>query len=158
MMCAASRIARDLGFMALVTGESIAQVSDILVLRPSAASDKQQIINIARDIGTEEFSRHTRVLCCHYKKSHQLQLARDESRFDYSVLEASINTVEIQLITELIDDISVHSGEVVIVDHIDPTAIIIDIRHPHEVEQKLLAGNDLTATVLMIPFYALSTR
>ncbi len=91
MMRATSRIARDLGFMALVTGESI-------------------------------------------------------------------NTVEIQLITELIDDISVHSGEVVIVDHIDPTATIIDIRHPHEVEQKLLAGNDLTATVLMIPFYAFSTR
>ena len=77
MLRAADRIARDVGAEALVTGESIAQVSsqtlanlavidsvaESLVIRPLATVDKQRIIDLAREIGTEEFSSsHPRIL------------------------------------------------------------------------------------------------
>ncbi|MDE0507903.1 MAG: tRNA 4-thiouridine(8) synthase ThiI, partial [Gammaproteobacteria bacterium] len=77
MLRAADRIAAEVGAEALVTGESVAQVSsqtltnlavidsvaDNLVLRPLATTDKQQIIDLARTIGTEEFSRHIPEYC-----------------------------------------------------------------------------------------------
>ena len=71
MLRAATAVAKEMDIQALVTGEAIAQVSsqtlhnlavidsvtDMLVLRPLIAMDKQDIINIAARIGTEEFAK-----------------------------------------------------------------------------------------------------
>ncbi len=70
-MRAATKIAEKGKIQALVTGESLGQVSsqtltnlnvinrvtDTLILRPLAAYDKQDIIDIARKIGTEDFAK-----------------------------------------------------------------------------------------------------
>lgn len=70
MLRAADRIAERHGIPALVTGESVSQVSSQtlhnlavieqsphrLVLRPLSLTDKAEIIRIARDIGTAEFA------------------------------------------------------------------------------------------------------
>ena len=67
---AAEQIAAGLDIESIVTGESVTQVSsqtlpnlavmnsvtDCLVLRPLATSNKQDIIDVALDIGTEELS------------------------------------------------------------------------------------------------------
>lgn len=67
MLKAAAEIARDYSATGLVMGDAVAQVSsqtltnlnvvdrasDEVVLRPLIAMDKQEIIRIARDIGTE---------------------------------------------------------------------------------------------------------
>ena len=77
MLRAATQVAEDLGVDALVTGESVAQVSsqtlpnlavidratDLLVLRPLVAMDKQDIIAVARQIGTEPFAAHMPEYC-----------------------------------------------------------------------------------------------
>jgi thiamine biosynthesis protein ThiI len=77
MLRAATRIASRLQIEALVTGESVAQVAsqtlanlavidavtDIVLLRPLIVTDKQDIIDIARRIGTEEFSKHMPEYC-----------------------------------------------------------------------------------------------
>src|SRR5690606_16928301 len=70
MLRVAAQVADEIGAEALVTGESVAQVSSqtlknlavidevcpMLVLRPLVMSDKQDIVDMARRIGTAQFS------------------------------------------------------------------------------------------------------
>lgn len=77
MMRTAARIAERLGIQALVTGESLGQVSsqtltnlnvidrctELLILRPLIAMDKQDIINESRRIGTEDFAKSMPEYC-----------------------------------------------------------------------------------------------
>ena len=74
----ATRIANISKYKALVTGENLAQVasqtlknmdligrtSDLLVLRPLVAFDKEEIIDVARRIGTLELSNRPEPDCC----------------------------------------------------------------------------------------------
>lgn len=78
MVRIAQGIARNLGAKALITGESIGQVAsqtmesilctnevaDIPILRPLIGLDKQEIIEIARKIGTYEISIRPYEDCC----------------------------------------------------------------------------------------------
>ena len=78
MMSIASRIAEQTGSGALITGESLGQVASQtmaalsctdaaagkVVFRPLIGMDKQEIINIARDIGTFETSIEPYEDCC----------------------------------------------------------------------------------------------
>ncbi len=75
---AAERLAGQIGAMALVTGDSLAQVAsqtlenlitsaravEAPVLRPLVAHDKQQIMELAREIGTYEISLEPVKDCC----------------------------------------------------------------------------------------------
>ena len=72
MLRAADAVAKKLNISSLVTGESVAQVSsqtlknlavidsvtETMVLRPLCTYAKQEIIDIAREIGTEDFSKN----------------------------------------------------------------------------------------------------
>ncbi|MFI3173651.1 MAG: tRNA uracil 4-sulfurtransferase ThiI [Bacillota bacterium] len=78
MMVAGEKIAAKTDAMTLVTGESLGQVAsqtmhgihaidgicELPVLRPLIAMDKQDIINIARDIGTYDISIRPYEDCC----------------------------------------------------------------------------------------------
>ncbi len=71
MVRATSKVAERYGVQALVTGEALGQVSsqtltnlrlidnvsDTLILRPLISYDKEHIINLARQIGLEDFAR-----------------------------------------------------------------------------------------------------
>ena len=174
MLRAAGRLARSLHVKALVTGESVAQVSsqtlsnlsvidavaDGLVLRPLATTDKQQIIDTARAIGTEQFSRHVPEYCAVISRrpatrARQQHIARAEQHFDFAVLDASIEAARVQLLTEVAGEIGTTTHQVEVVADVDLDAIIIDIRHPDDCERKPLHCN---AAVLQIPFYALRAR
>src|SRR5690606_1812207 len=77
MLRASTQLAQKLELDALVTGEAISQVSsqtlpnlnvidsatEMLVLRPLIASHKQDIIDIATQIGTAEFAKHMPEYC-----------------------------------------------------------------------------------------------
>lgn len=77
MFAAADRLAAERGIPALVTGEAIGQVSsqtlahlaeidrvcERLVLRPLAGMDKQDIIALARRIGTHDLSARAKEVC-----------------------------------------------------------------------------------------------
>ncbi|MBL4581450.1 MAG: tRNA 4-thiouridine(8) synthase ThiI [Gammaproteobacteria bacterium] len=176
MLRAAERIAAGLHIEALVTGESVAQVSSQtlpnlavidsvtngLVLRPLATTDKQQIIDIARVIGTEEFSKDIPEYCAVISnkpttraKPHRIE--REEARFDFAVLDAAIDSAKHQLITDLAADLDGESTEVKIVETLDSNSTVIDIRHPDEVELKplILSGQNQPSELLNIPFYQL---
>lgn len=176
MLRAASRVAEHMDIKALCTGESVAQVSsqtlvnlsvidqasDCLVLRPLVTSDKQYIIDLARQIGSEEFSRNIPEYCAVISRNPTTRarperIEREEARFDFSVLDTAVEQARYQLITEVIDDFSEVSSEVEIVSGVEPGATVIDIRHPTETNISPLRTVE-PASLRTIPFYQLRTE
>lgn len=174
MLRAAARIADDIGAQALVTGESVAQVSSqtlvnlaaidevcpMLVLRPLIMSDKQDIVDMARKIGTAQFSAVIPEYCgvisvrpTTRAKPHRVQ--RAEGNFDMAVLEQALADRVLVDISTLQQVGSEPKQDVVCVKTAPPGSVIIDIRHPDEEEHAPLqvAG----AEVMRLPFYRLAS-
>ncbi len=175
MLRAAEAIAKRMNINGLVTGESIAQVSsqtlmnlavidsvtESMVLRPLCTSDKQEIIDIAREIGAEDFSKNIPEYCAVISKNPTTKaklekIENEENRFDFEKLQAAIDSARYQLITEVVDDFNNSSSEVAIEKEVSSGSIVIDIRHPDDLEITPLqiAG----AEILNIPFYQLRTN
>ena len=176
MVRAGDLIAKKLGLNALITGESIAQVSsqtlanlsvidgvsDSLILRPLCTSDKQEIINIAREIGTEDFSKDIPEYCAVISKkpttkAKKVRIEREEARFDEKILKEAVDKAKYQIISELHNDLSVKRADVEIVRNVKEGSIIIDIRHPNEREVNPLALKG-EVTIINVPFYTLSSK
>jgi thiamine biosynthesis protein ThiI len=176
MLRCAEQIAAGLHIKAIVTGESVAPVSsqtlpnlaiidlvtDCLVLRPLATTDKQQIIDTARVIGSEEISKDIPEYCSVISnkpatraKLHRIE--REEARFDFAVLDAATSSAKHQLITDLVVDLDGESAEVKIVETLNSDCTVIDIRHPDEAEINplILEGRNQPRERLNIPFYKL---
>ena len=174
MLRAATEVASTLGIQALVTGESVAQVSsqtlhnlavidqvtDTLVLRPLACSDKGDIVDISRRIGAEQFAAHMPEYCgvISVKPKTRAKLARveaEEGKFDFAVLERAVAAAR----SERIDDIRLADEvppevEVLVVPLAN--AVIIDLRHPFEEERSPLRLPGIE--IMKIPFYQLASR
>jgi thiamine biosynthesis protein ThiI len=173
MLRAATRIAADYDIDALVTGESVAQVSsqtlrnlavidsvtDTLVLRPLITTAKEEIIRTAARIGTEEFAANMPEYCGVISvnpttRARPERVEAEEKRFDMAVLERAVSGARVQNI----DDISAAELTRTGVETLSiPLAdsIVVDIRHPQEEE---LAPLQVHAEVLKIPFYELHSR
>ncbi|VEB62557.1 thiamine biosynthesis protein ThiI [Salmonella enterica subsp. enterica] len=71
----------------------IDNVSDTLILRPLISYDKEHIINLARQIGTEDFARTMpELLWRDFKKSDgekplKRKIEAEEENFDFSILD-----------------------------------------------------------------------
>jgi len=172
MLRAASQVAEEMEIQALVTGESVAQVSsqtlpnlavidqvtDTLVLRPLITMDKNDIIDISRKIGTEQFAAHMPEYCgvISVKPTTRAKIAdvlEHESGFDMTVLEQAIASRKVQNINEVVDDLD-YEVDLRIVSEPEAGDVIIDIRHPDEQERKPLAFEG----VKVIPFYTLNSQ
>ncbi len=174
MLKAASEIAAINNASGLVTGDAVAQVSsqtlsnlnvvdrasDEVVLRPLISMDKEAIINIAREIGTEPFARTMPEYCgvISRKPATRAKLHRveeDEAKMDALVLEQAIASRQDTPANRLLETTQTPE-EVELVHTPDVNDIIIDVRHPSEGEQSPLR---LTSNqVVEIPFYELSER
>jgi thiamine biosynthesis protein ThiI len=158
---------------ALVTGEAIAQVSsqtltnlavidevtETLVLRPLIVMDKTDIINLSRQIGTEEFSANIPEYCgvISRKPTTRAKLDRivhEESRFDFGKLDAALAARRKVGIEDIVADLDAEV-RVEPVTELAPGQVVIDIRHPHEEELRPLLLPDVD--VLQIPFYRLNS-
>jgi thiamine biosynthesis protein ThiI len=173
MLRAATRVANDMHIDALVTGEAVAQVSsqtlrnlavidkatDHLVLRPLISTDKEDIIRIAAQIGTEEFAANMPEYCGIISvkpttRARPEKIAVEENRFDMEVLERAIAAARIQNIDEIsAEELSHQDVEVLPVPLAGCT--ILDIRHPNEEQLRPLR---VGARVEKIPFYELHSR
>jgi thiamine biosynthesis protein ThiI len=173
MLRVADRLAEELQIDALVTGECVAQVSsqtlrnlsvidrvtDRLVLRPLIATDKEDIVRIAEQIGTAEFAANMPEYCgvISVRPSTRARLDRtlaQERFFDMAILERALSDRRQSRIDEMTaDDVQPEAVEVLSVPLAHGT--IIDIRHPNEEE---LAPLRLHVPVLKIPFYELQSR
>lgn len=174
MLKAASEIAAINNAAGLVTGDAVAQVSSQtlsnlnvvdrasseVVLRPLISMDKEAIINIAREIGTEPFARTMPEYCgvISRKPATRAKLHRveeDEANMDAQVLEQAIASRQDTPVDRLLETTQTPE-EVELVHTPDVNDVIIDVRHPSEGEQSPL---HLTNNrVVEIPFYELNER
>lgn len=173
-MRAASETARIHKIEALVTGEAIAQVSsqtlfnlsiidkvtDTLVLRPLITSNKGDIIDIARKIGTEDFSASMPEYCgvisvkpTTHARQHKID--EEEAKFDFAVLERAIQNSKVSSIEKLANkkrNLEQDGPAVELIADLATETIVVDIRHPDEEEISPLQINN---KILKIPFYKL---
>ncbi len=174
MLRAATQVAQQLGCAALVTGESVAQVSsqtlpnlaaittatDALVLRPLITMDKGDIIDIARRIGTEEFSAHMPEYCGVISvrpttSAKPEKIAQEEEKFDFGVLEQAVAGAKTRWLHEIIlepeqgEDVEVLAAPLA-------GSVVLDIRHPDEREHAPLEVPGIAVQAL--PFFELNSR
>jgi len=174
MLRAAEQISEDMGITGLVTGESISQVSsqtpmnlslidkatDLLVMRPLVFMNKEEIINIAADIGAYEMAANMPEYCGVISdrpttKANRKRLERDESFFDDQVLADAVANRTAMPVDQIFQS-EVGIDQVARVSTPDVGDVVIDIRHPDEGEDTPL---DLTNNeIIRIPFYELNSR
>lgn len=174
MVRAASKVAERYGVQALVTGEALGQVSsqtltnlrlidnvsDTLILRPLISHDKEHIINLAREIGTEDFARTMPEYCGVISKSPTVKAVKakieeEEANFDFSILDkvvAEANNIDIRDIAQQARDEVV---EVETVSGFGPDDAVLDIRSIDEQDEKPLQLEGVD--VVSLPFYKLSS-
>lgn len=175
MVRAASQIAERYGVQALVTGEALGQVSsqtltnlrlidnvsDTLVLRPLISHDKEHIIDIAREIGTEDFARTMPEYCGVISKSPTVKAVKskieaEEENFDFAILDRVVNEASNVDIREIATQAAQTVVEVETVNALSAGDVVLDIRSVDEQEDKPLALEGIE--VASLPFYKLSTR
>lgn len=170
MLKASEKIADDMGIDALVTGESVAQVSSQtlrnlavidqattkLVLRPLATMNKPEIVAIANQIGTRYFAESMPEYCGVISKNPVIngsfkRMEKEATRFDFAVLDAALEQAKSIPVDSIIDDVN-QAEAVEVVKSLEPGMVVIDIRREDEVAASAL---DI-AGVLAIPFYELN--
>ncbi|MGL4858673.1 MAG: tRNA uracil 4-sulfurtransferase ThiI [Enterobacteriaceae bacterium] len=175
MVRAASQVAQRYGIQALVTGEALGQVSsqtltnlrqidrvsDTLILRPLISHDKESIIALARQLGTEDLASTMPEFCGVISKKPtvkavQEKILAEESRFDFSVLDQVVQQAERLDIRDIAERAQQQVSEVETVDALQEGEIILDIRAPDEQEDNPLQVAD--TQVLTLPFYKLQSQ
>jgi tRNA uracil 4-sulfurtransferase len=175
MMRAASSVAESLGIKAIVTGESIGQVSsqtitnlnvidrvtETLILRPLIYQDKQEIIDMARKIGAEEIAKSMPEYCGVISKKPTVnavleEVLASEQNFDFAVLEHAVQTAKVLDIRTVDYQADQQAHIVSELAQLPSDAIVLDIRSPEETEIKPLsvAGHQ----VVELPFFRLASQ
>ncbi|PSL11975.1 [ThiS-adenylate] sulfurtransferase [Marinobacterium halophilum] len=174
MMRAADKVADRMELNAIVTGESVAQVSsqtlpnlrlidescNHLVLRPLVTMDKPDIIDITRRIGAFEFASAMPEYCgvisdkptTHARRE---RVEAEESNFDFEVLERALEQAEVISIDDIVENRNIH-GDIEAMTRVEAHQTLIDIRPPRDQERKPL--NMPGCDVRVIPFYKLETE
>ena len=170
MLQASEKIANDMKIDALVTGESVAQVSSQtlrnlalidqatskLVLRPLSMMSKPDIIDIANKIGTSKFAESMPEYCGVISKNpvthgNYERVASEARRFDYSVLDTAVENAIPVNVDEIDVDISEIGQMEVISDLSSGNYTVIDIRQSADCIET-------SVETLKIPFYKLKSE
>ena len=173
MLRVAEKVADEFNAPAIVTGECVGQVSsqtltnlavidkatDMLTMRPLITMDKQDIISISRETGTEEFAAVMPEYCgvISDKPTTCAKLERiekEENNFDFDVLNNAFENRKVENIDSLYQT-TTNIDEVEVVSMPSTSDVVIDIRHPQELAMKplFLTKNQ----VIEIPFFKLQS-
>ncbi len=174
-MRAAGKVADKFGIEALVTGEALGQVSsqtltnlrhidgvtDSLILRPLINWDKEDIINVAREIGTEDFAKTMPEFCGVISKSPTVKAVKakleiEEDKFDFSILDRVVDEARVMDIRDIEKQSQEQAPEVELVEQVAGDAIVLDIRSPDEEDESPLELEGIE--VKHLPFYKLATQ
>ncbi len=170
MLMASEKIADEMGIDALVTGESVAQVSsqtlrnlalidqacNKLVLRPLATMNKPEIIDLSAQIGTKRFAETMPEYCGVISKNpvthgSYKKMEKEALKFDYSVLDKAVEDAVKTDVKDIVDQIE-DIGEVDIINDLSSGEYtVIDIRQGD-------ACIEASCEVLKIPFYNLKNE
>ena len=169
MLLASEKVADEMEIDALLTGESVAQVSsqtlrnlalidqvtNKLILRPLATMNKPEIINIANDIGTRRFAENMPEYCGVISKNPIIhgsykRMEKEAKRFDYSVLDKAVEDSVSIYVDEIIDDVT-NASPIEVVHDLTNEHVVIDIR----AEEDCI---ETSCKSIKIPFHKLKTE
>ena len=175
MVRAASQVARRFAIEAIVTGEALGQVSsqtltnlrlideaaDALVLRPLITHDKEQIIAMAKQIGTEDIAKSMPEFCGVISKNPTVKAVRDrilaeEEHFDFNILESAVQNAEYLDIRQIAEETEKSVVEIDAVSVLAANDVILDIRSPEETDENPLVLDD--RQIIELPFYKVSSQ
>lgn len=174
-MRAGGMVAERFGIEALVTGEALGQVSsqtltnlrhidnvtDTLILRPLINWDKEDIIDLSRIIGTEDFAKVMPEYCGVISKkptvkAKKSKLEAEEAKFNFEVLDQVIENARIIDIRDIEKESQEQAPEVEQVQAVEAHAVVLDIRSPDEEDENPLEIDGVE--VLHLPFFKLATK
>ncbi|MEZ8105309.1 tRNA uracil 4-sulfurtransferase ThiI [Vibrio cortegadensis] len=174
-MRAGGMVAERFGIQALVTGEALGQVSsqtltnlrhidnvtDTLILRPLINWDKEDIIDLSRKIGTEDFAKVMPEYCGVISKkptikAEKAKLEAEEANFDFSILDGVIENARIMDIRDIEKESKEQAPEVEQVTAVEENAVVLDIRSAEEEEASPLELDSVE--VKHLPFFKLATQ
>ena len=170
MILAAQKIADEMEIDALVTGESIAQVSSQtlrnlslidqvsqkLIIRPLATVDKPEIIQLATKIGTRHFAENMPEYCGVISKNPIThgsfkRMEKEAKRFNYEVLDKAVEDAVSIYVDEVVNDVN-RQSPVEVISELKEEYVVIDIRPEEET-----ISSELCETI-KIPFHKLKTE
>ena len=170
MLKASEKIADSMGIDALVTGESVAQVSsqtlrnlalidqctNKLVLRPLAMMSKPDIIDIAYKIGTRRFAESMPEYCGVISKNPVThgsyeRMEKEASHFDYSILDEAVKKSVFVNVDEIDQDVNEIGQMEIVTDLKSGDYTVIDIRQTPDCIET-------SCQTLKIPFYDLKNQ
>lgn len=175
MVRAASKVAQRFDIQAIVTGEALGQVSsqtltnlrlidkaaDALVLRPLITHDKEQIIAMAKTIGTDDIAKSMPEFCGVISKNPTVKaiesrILEEEGHFNFDVLEEAVQQAQYLDIREIAQQTEQEVSSVETTSELGENDVILDIRSPEETEESPFTLEGVTVKVL--PFYKLSSQ
>ncbi len=167
MLMASEKIADGMEIDALLTGESVAQVSsqtlrnlalidkvsNKLILRPLSTMNKPEIISIANEIGTRHFAESMPEYCGVISQNPIThgsfkRMEKEASRFDYAVLNKAVDDAQHIYVDEVVADINNLAAVEVVHDLSSGDFVVIDIRAEDECIET-------SCETLKIPFHKL---
>lgn len=175
MVRAASKIAERFDIQAIVTGEALGQVSsqtltnlrlidkasDTLVLRPLITHDKEQIIAMAKEIGTDDIAKSMPEFCGVISKNPTVKaieskIVEEEGHFNFEVLEQAVANARFLDIREIAQQTEQEVVSVETTSELTENDIILDIRSPEETDEAPFSLDSIE--VKLMPFYKLSSQ
>ena len=170
MLKASEKIADELEIDALLTGESVAQVSsqtlrnlalidqvsNKLILRPLSTMNKPEIISIANEIGTRHFAENMPEYCGVISQNPIThgsfkRMEKEAKKFNYEVLDKAVEDAQHIYVDEIIDDVTNLAPIEVISDLDSGDFTVIDIRAEDECIKT-------SCESIKIPFHKLKTE
>lgn len=176
MMRAAEILCKDFRYAAIVTGESIAQVSsqtiinlsvieksleEIPLFRPLLTYNKNEIIKISRDLGTDIFAAQMPEFCGVISKNPATcakleAVLETEKNLSDDLIENAVANKTVEKISEMQ---LMKEGEIPLASIIEKDDIIIDLRQPQEVTSNQNPFEEIAKNkVLEIPFYEINEK
>lgn len=175
MVRAASKVAQRFDIQAIVTGEALGQVSsqtltnlrliddasDCLVLRPLISHDKEQIIALAKEIGTDDIAKTMPEFCGVISKNPTVKAVKakiesEEQNFNFDVLEMAVQNAQYLDIRQIAEQTEQEVCSVDSVSVFGENDVILDIRSPEETDENPLELEN--KDVMLMPFYKLSSQ
>ena len=166
MLMASEKIADEMEIDALLTGESVAQVSsqtlrnlalidkvsNKLILRPLSTMNKPEIISIANEIGTRQFAESMPEYCGVISQNPIThgsfkRMEKVAQKFDYDVLNKAVNDAQHIYVHDIVEDIN-KLAAVEVVNDLNADFIVIDIRAEEECVET-------SCETIKIPFHQL---
>ena len=170
MLKASEKIADEMEIDALLTGESVAQVSsqtlrnlalidqvtNKLILRPLSTVNKIEIMDIADEIGTRRFAETMPEYCGVISRNPHThgsfkRLEEQAIKFDYTVLDTAVENAVSLKIHEIEDDITDIGQMETISDLSSGDYTVIDIRQSDDCIET-------SVETIKIPFYKLKSE